>query len=115
MNRFEQLQQSQRGSSFVSLLLVLVILAALYFGYFGLPQIGSERSKGKTAIDSSRAVACRVQRQQIERDIEMWKVSHPDEQPTLASLRASGLRVPSCPEGGRYDIVEGSVHCSIHP
>ena len=66
------------------------------------------------AIDASRAVACRVNRQNIERDITMGSVNHPDEAPTLAALQADGFRIPLCPEGGRYDIVGREVRCSKH-
>ena len=105
---------SQDGMSFVSILLALLIAAALYFGYFGMQQSTATRSVGIAAIDASKAIACRTQRQQIERDITMWAVNHPDEQPSIAKLAADGIRVPSCPEGGRYDIVDAQVHCSKH-
>ena len=76
---------------------------------------GSGRSTGIVAIDTSRVVACRTQRQNIERDITMWDVDHPNEAPSIAALERDGLRVPSCPEGGRYEIAGRSVHCSKHP
>jgi hypothetical protein len=104
----------QRGVGFVAVLLALLIAAVLYLGYFKLQDATSQRSTGLAAIDASRAIACRTNRQNIERDIAMWSVNHPDEQPTLAGLQAEGLRVPSCPEGGRYEIVGREVHCSVH-
>jgi competence protein ComGC len=104
----------QRGFSFVAVLLALLIAAALYFGYFHFQSATSERAKGIAAIDAARAIACRTNRQTIEREIVLWSVNHPDEPPTLAALQAEGLRVPSCPEGGRYDIVGREVHCSVH-
>ena len=61
-----------------------------------------------------RMRACRTQRQQIERDITMWAVNHPDEPPTIAALQHDGLRIPSCPEGGQYSIDGREVHCSVH-
>jgi hypothetical protein len=104
----------QRGVGFVAVLLALLIAAVLYLGYFKLQDATSQRSTGLSAIDVSRAVACRTNRQNIERDIALWSVNHPDEQPTLAALQAEGLRIPSCPEGGRYEIVGREVHCSVH-
>ena len=98
----------------VVVLIALLIAAALYFGYFKLQGAMSEKSGPMAALDASRAVACRVNRQNIERDITMWSVNHPDEVPTLAALQADGLRIPSCPEGGRYDIVGRAVQCSKH-
>jgi hypothetical protein len=105
---------SQHGFGFVSVLLALLIAAALYFGYFKMQGATGERSKGITAIDASRAVACRTQRQNIERDIALWSVNHPDEQPTLARMQADGVHIPSCPQGGHYDLVGRAVTCSVH-
>jgi competence protein ComGC len=107
--------RNQRGFGFVSILLALLIAAALYFGYFKMQNtMGSGRTTGIAAINASRAVACRTQRQQIERDIGLWSVNHPDEPPTLAALEHDGLRIPACPEGGHYSIDGRTVHCSVH-
>ena len=105
---------TEKGFSFVAVLLALLVVAALYFGYFHLQSVTGERAKGIVAIDATRAVACRSNRQTLEREIELWAVNHPDETPTLAGLQAEGLRIPSCPEGGRYEIVGREVHCSVH-
>ena len=105
---------NQSGFGFVSVLLALLIVAALYFGYFGLQGTTAERAKGIAAIDASRAVACRTNRQNIERDISLWSATHTGETPTFAGLEADGLRIPSCPEGGRYEIAGTEVHCSVH-
>jgi hypothetical protein len=104
----------QEGFGFVAILMALAIAAALYFGYFKLQSLTSERATGVAAIDASRAVACRTNRQNIERAMAMWSVNHPDEQPTFAALQAEGVRIPACPEGGRYDIAGRTVHCSVH-
>jgi len=104
----------QRGFSFVAVLLALLIAAALYFGYFHFQSVTGDHAKGIVAIDATRAVACRTNRQNIERAIELWAVNHPGETPTLAALQAEGLLIPSCPEGGRYDIVGQEVYCSVH-
>lgn len=106
--------RSQRGASFVSVLAALIIAAALYFGYFKMQDSGGERSKGVAAIDASREVACRTQRQGIQRDITMWRVNHADEEPSISALSADGIRIPSCPEGGSYEIARGAVQCSKH-
>jgi hypothetical protein len=111
-NRFRLL--GQRGFAFVAVLLALLIAAALYFGYFHFQSVTGERAKGIAAIDAARVFACRTNRQTIEREIQMWAVNHPGETPTLAALQAEGLQVPSCPEGGRYDIVGHEVYCSVH-
>jgi hypothetical protein len=108
------LLHGERGAGFASVLLALLIVAVLYFGYFKLGDSSGTKSVGIKSIDVSREVACRTQRQNIERDITMWKVNHPDDPPSLAALQRDGLRVPSCPEGGRYDLVGSSVVCSKH-
>ena len=96
------------------MLLALLIAAALYFGYFNFQNTSGERSVGITAIDAAKAVACRTNRQNIERAITLWSVNHPGEEPTLAALQKDGLRAPSCPEGGRYELASHEVHCSVH-
>lgn len=104
----------QSGFTFVAVLLALLVAAALYFGYLHMQSGSGDRAKGLSAIDASRAVACRTNRQNIERDIALWSVNHPGETPTLAALQAEGLRLPTCPEGGRYEIAGDGVQCSIH-
>lgn len=98
----------------LAVLVALLVAAALYVAYFRVAHSGSQRTVGVQAIDASRAVACRMQRQQIERDLAAWAVSHPEDVPSLSALEADGLRVPSCPEGGRYSLVGQSVTCSVH-
>ena len=105
---------NQHGFGFVAVLLALLIAAALYFGYFKMQSATAERTGGIAAIDASRAVACRTNRQNIERDITFWSVNHPDETPTLEALARDGLHIPSCPEGGRYSLVGQHVACSRH-
>ena len=106
---------NEHGVGLVAILLALLVAAALYLGYFRFQGAMNERASGQNALDASRSVACRTNRQMIERDLVMWSVDHPDRPPTLADLAASGIRVPSCPEGGRYDLVGREVRCSKHP
>jgi hypothetical protein len=105
---------AESGFSFVAVLLALLIAAALYFGYFHFQSVTGEHAKGIVVIDAARAVSCRVNRQNIEREIVLWSVNHPGETPSLAALQAEGLQIPSCPEGGSYEIVGHEVHCSVH-
>jgi competence protein ComGC len=110
-----RMDMSQRGFSFVAVLLALLVAAVLYFGYFKLQSTQGERSTGVAALDASRSVACRTNRQSIERAITAWQVNHPEDPPTLDALQADGFRVPQCPEGGQYQLVGREVHCSRHP
>ncbi len=110
-----ELIRNQRGLGFVSVLLTLLIIGVLYLGYFKMQSsMSGNHSAGIAALNASRDIACRTQRQQIERDIMMWSVNHPDEPPTLAALQHDGLHIPDCPEGGRYSIDGREVHCSLH-
>jgi hypothetical protein len=103
----------QRGASFVAVLMAMLIAVLLYFGYFKFQSMMSDARTGQTAIDQSRAFACRMNRQTIERGINMWQVNHPGEQPTLGDLASEGITA-SCPEGGTYELVGREVHCSVH-
>jgi competence protein ComGC len=103
------------GFSTVSVLIAMAIVALLYFGYFKVNSTVSEKKVGIAAIDASRAVACRANRQTVERAIVMWSVNHPDDVPSLEALERDGIHVPSCPEGGSYELVGREVHCSKHP
>jgi type II secretory pathway component PulJ len=106
--------RTEGGFALVSVLLAMLIVAVLYFGYFSMQNSMSKKSVGIAAIDASKSMACRTQRQQIERDITFWSASHSGEEPSLAALQKDGLHVPTCPEGGHYSITTGSVHCSVH-
>jgi type II secretory pathway component PulJ len=105
---------TETGFTFIAVLLALLIAAALYFGYFHFQSTTGERAQGIAAINTARAVACRTNRQNIEREIQLWAVNHPGETPTFSALQAEGFRIPSCPEGGEYEIVGGEVQCSVH-
>jgi hypothetical protein len=105
---------TQRGASFVAVLFALLIVAFLYFGYFKLQSIVSEQSTGTTAIDATRTVACRTNRQVIERTIAMWSIDHPGRAPTLADLASTGLRIPPCPGHGQYELIGREVRCTVH-
>lgn len=103
-----------RGVSFMSVLAALVIIGLLYLGYFKMQSMTNEVEVGQTAIDASRSVACRTQRQAFDREITMFLQVHPDTPPTLEGLEGSGIRVPSCPEGGTYSLAGQHLECSLH-
>lgn len=105
---------SEAGFGFASVLMALLIAAALYFGYVKMQDTSGGHGTRITAIDASRDVACRSNRQTIERAVVMWKVHHDDEAPSLAGLARDGIGVPSCPEGGTYSLAGAAVHCSTH-
>ena len=104
-----------RGFTFVSVPMALLIVAVLYFGYFHMAANEGAKSVGIQSLQTSKAIACRTQRQQIERDVQMYAATHDDVPPrSLDDLAQSGIRVPSCPEGGRYQLSGSHVICSLH-
>lgn len=94
-------------------LALMAVLIAMYMREQNAPS-GASSSPPTNAIARSRGVACQTQRTQLERDLVIWTNDHPDETPSIAALEASGVRVPSCPEGGRYSISGRHVLCSLH-
>jgi type II secretory pathway component PulJ len=106
--------RGERGLGAIAVILALLIGALLYFGYFRMQSAMSEKKTTISAIDASRAFACRTNRQTVERDIQMWLVNHPGETPSFAALTADGAHIPSCPEGGAYSLEGVQVRCSKH-
>jgi hypothetical protein len=104
----------EAGFGFASVLMALLIAAALYVGYFKMQSAGSGSGTRIAALDASRDVACRSNRQTIERALVMWSASHDDGTPSLEGLARDGIGVPSCPEGGTYTLAGNTVHCSKH-
>lgn len=107
-------RSSEAGFGFASVLMALLIAAALYFGYFKLQDTSGGQGTRITAIDASRDVACRSNRQTIERAMVMWAVNHDDEAPSFDGLARDGIGIPSCPEGGSYSLAGKTVQCSKH-
>lgn len=105
---------NQRGSTFVSVLFTMLIALVLYFLYFEVHKIQSDKATGMRAIEASQGAACQANRDLLEREIRMWQANHPNEEPSFDDLRRDRLRVPSCPEGGEYEIEGKTVACSKH-
>jgi hypothetical protein len=106
---------SERGASFVAVLMALALAAALYFAYFQTQGSISDQKVGIAAIEGSRSFACRTNRQTIERQLTTWLVDHDGEIPTLDDLDSELGPLPTCPEGGRYALSGRTVGCSKHP
>lgn len=107
---------NSRGFSLVSLVLTVGLLALLYALLVGLNE--SSRAAEETLMEApaaGRQTACLMNRMALGRSLLTWEVTHPDERPTPAKLRRSGIEVPSCPEGGIYSFESRGVLCSEHP
>jgi hypothetical protein len=109
-------RQSQSGLSFLSVLLALLIIGLLYFwiGGPGLSTAVPQASERSTVKKSGNLLACQMNRRAIEKELMTWSVTHPGERPTIEKLRAGGVYVPACPDGGKLSIRDGKVICSVH-
>lgn len=101
----------QRGIGAVTLLVALLLVALLYVGYLRLQRAPSAPAQpATTAVDNTKAFACRSNRQTAEREVQMWLVNHPGETPTLEAVGSAA----HCPTGGTYRLEGVSVLCSEH-
>ncbi len=105
---------SERGFSFISVVVALAIIGAFYYGYLGQYGMKEELTRGGVAKTAGQAIACQMNRQAIERAIMTWTLSHPDKQPTLKDLENDGISINRCPEGGRFKVEGKKVSCSLH-
>ena len=106
--------RSQHGFGAIVLVLALLLIGVFYLAYLHTRSAVGEQKRTISAIDATRAFACRTNRQTVEREIQLWQVNHPDEPPSFAALEADGIHIPSCPEGGTYSLDGLSVRCSKH-
>ena len=60
----------------------------MYFGYHQMQDAMQAPRRAVTAIDASKAFACKTNRQTAEREVQMWLVNHPGETPTLGAPSA---------------------------
>jgi len=113
-----RIAKDEKGSlGSLGTLIALAVLAVLVASYMRDQGIGTARqsSAPTNAVARSQGVACQAQRTQLDRDLIIWGNDHPDQEPSIGALSASGVRVPSCPEGGEYYVSGRHVHCSKHP
>ena len=105
---------SERGFSFISVVVTLLIVGALYYGYLGQGGMNEQITRGGVAKTAAHGIACQMNRQAIERAIMTWTLSHSGKQPTLKDLENDGIPINRCPEGGRFKVEGKKVFCSLH-
>ncbi len=100
----------RRGIGAIAVILALLIAALLYLGYMGMQSAMQPTTRAVSTLDTSKAFACKTNRQTVEREIQMWIVDHPGETPSLAAVNSSAR----CPEGGDFRLDGLHVSCSTH-
>src|SRR5258708_40026397 len=93
------LRSPQRGLGAIALILALLLIGGFYLAYAHLRSTVGERQRTITAIDATRAFACKTNRQTVEREIQLRQVQHPGDPPSFAALEAGGAHSPRCPGG----------------
>ncbi|GAB4112430.1 MAG: hypothetical protein Kow001_14190 [Acidobacteriota bacterium] len=116
----DQGMYSPRGFSLLSILVVVALVGLGYVVLIGLP---GGTGDNPHAVSSSQLVqsrglslvaACRTNRRAAAKALTTWAVTHPDRPATLEDLRNRGLLVQECPEGGKFELVDGKVVCRRH-
>ncbi len=106
--------ESQRGFSFISILVSLAIVGLLYFGYRDQFGVAETIKTGNVVKSAGQEMACQMNRRALERAIMTWTLSHPGKQPTLKDLEDDGIPILPCPDGGRFRVEGENVYCSLH-
>lgn len=107
--------KSQKGFSLASILAVLVIGGLLYVGYSSLVSVKEGVPGDPTsALSAPRNVACEMNRKALANALLNWTVRNPGREPSLKDLKASGVSVPDCPDGGRFQLTDDKITCSLH-
>jgi competence protein ComGC len=109
-------RHAQSGFSFLSILAALLIIGLLYLwiGGPGMSSVSNSVSEAKTVKSSGNLLACEMNRRAIAKELMTWSVMHPGERPTLEKLKAAGVYVPACPDGGKLSIEGKAVICLVH-
>ena len=105
----------QKGFSLLSLMGALLVVGCLYLAYNNTRSGVDQVTAGQAVADTSRDMACQVNRQALGGAIMTWSISHPGTEPTLETLKRDGVTVVPCPRGGDFTIQGRTVSCSVHP
>lgn len=106
---------TQKGFSLVSVLAVVVIGGLLYAGYLSLMSGKSTVPESSGSLMSvPKSTACEMNRNALKNALLSWSVRNPGKQPSIRGLEASGVTIPQCPDGGRFQLKDDKVVCSMH-
>jgi len=104
------------GFMLLELLLVIIVIAILAGGYFARDRGAAERSTYQHTMSRTDDAVCKANRATLRTQIEMFRLSNPGKPVTSSNLKAAGIQVPTCPQGGVYVFqADGSITCTRHP
>ena len=110
----------RRGAGVIGLLMALVIIAILTIFYMQKQPTGDGAgniSPGavRRDLDRTKAVACQANRVTAQTQMMGWTMANPGRPATVEALRAGGVTLPACPDGGELSVgAGGQIFCSLH-
>lgn len=102
----------------IGLLIVLCIIMILMYNQNKSTTPGG-LTNPQVQIEKGHEAACIANRQASLANMQMWMMDHSNEEPTIDKLRAAGVNIPACEDGGVLTFYrEGNrdyvIHCSMH-
>ncbi len=110
--RRDQIRSLSGGFTFLGLLMSLAIVGILS-GMYLAPGPGGAASGPIMYIVRSQRVACEANRAAMRPHLIDFQIQN-NRPPTMEDLRRLGVSLPTCPEGGRFYIVDGEFLCTLH-
>jgi prepilin-type N-terminal cleavage/methylation domain-containing protein len=110
-------RSGRHGFAFIELILVVIVIAILSGLYFNNGGGGAQQAAStyQQSMDRSKATACLASRSAMRSVIMTYTMQNPGKPVTAEALKASGVNLNVCPEGGVITVAaDGTLECSIH-